>query len=219
MILEILKYPDPRLRKKAIKAAKITADLQKLAQSMLETMYESRGIGLAAPQIGESVRLIVLDTRPKDEDGNIELEEMTELERVIPQPLMIFNPEIFHKEGETTYDEGCLSVPSFYETVQRFEYVEVRALDLNGNEILLKTDGLLSICLQHEIDHLDGKLFIDRLSLVKSTRIKNRIKKSGYPTPEEQEEERAERHAERKRLAAELEAKAAALVEEEDVAL
>jgi peptide deformylase len=108
---------------------------------------------------------------------------MTELEQKIEQPLVLFNPEIVSKKGKTTYDEGCLSVPSYYETVERFDEIEVKALDIDGKPIRFTTDGLLAICIQHEIDHLDGKLFIDRLSPIKSARIKSKIKKFGYPDP------------------------------------
>ncbi len=198
MVLEVLKFPDPRLRKKGVVIEKVTLALKKLAADMLETMYDENGIGLAAPQVGQSIRFLVIDTRPTDDDGNPTTEGLTELEAKVQQPLQIFNPEILIAEDKTSYDEGCLSVPGFYETVERARYVEVKALDINGREILIKTDGLLSICLQHEMDHLDGKLFIDRLSFVKSNRIKNRITKKGYPTPEEMEQERAEARVRRK---------------------
>ncbi len=108
---------------------------------------------------------------------------MTELEQKVAQPLILFNPEIVAKNGKTTYDEGCLSVPTYFETVTRFDTIEVKALDIDGKEIRFTTDGLLAICIQHEIDHLDGKLFIDRLSPIKSARIKSKIKKFGYPDP------------------------------------
>jgi peptide deformylase len=189
MILEILKFPDPRLRKKGVAVTEVTPELKALAENMVETMYHAHGIGLAAPQVGASVRLLIIDTRPKDEEGNVLLEEMTELERAVPQPIIIFNPEILKATEKTTYDEGCLSVPGFYETVERSKYVEAKGLGLDGKEFVIKTDGLLAICLQHEMDHLEGKLFIDRLSFVKSNRIKNRIKKQGYPTAEEAAEE------------------------------
>jgi peptide deformylase len=198
MILEVLKYPDARLRKKGAVVSNITAELQQFAKNMLDTMYDENGIGLAAPQVGESIRFLVIDTRPRDEDGSIVLDGLTELERAIEQPVLLFNPEIIVSTEKTTYEEGCLSVPGFYETVDRFKYVEVKGLNLDGKEILLKTDGLLAICLQHELDHLDGKLFIDRLSFLKSSRIKSRIQKHGYPTPEEIEEERSEVRARRK---------------------
>ncbi len=190
MVLEILTYPDPRLRHKAKPAKAVDAELQRFAQDMTETMYDSNGIGLAATQVGRDIRLLVVDTRPHDDNGEIDLEGMTELERAVKQPLVVINPEIIKTEGKTTYEEGCLSVPTFYETVERFTYIELNYLDVDGKEQTLKVDGLLSICLQHEMDHLEGKLFIDRLSFVKSNRIKKKIEKSGYPTPEEAREER-----------------------------
>jgi peptide deformylase len=195
-ILEVLKFPDPRLRHKGKPIAKMTPELKQLAEDMLETMYSFKGIGLAAIQVAREVRLLVADTRPR-EGGRYKPEEMTELERAVPQPLALFNPVIVKKEGKTTYDEGCLSVPTYYETVERFDYIEVKALDADGQPIEIKTDGLLAICIQHEIDHLDGKLFIDRLSPIKSARIKSKIKKYGYPDPSEpQTEEELEAEAE-----------------------
>ena len=180
--LEVLKFPDPRLRHKGKPVPAVTPELKTLAEDMMETMYSFKGIGLAAAQVGREVRLLVTDTRPR-ENGRYKPEEMTDLERAVPQPLVMFNPVITAREGKTTYDEGCLSVPTYYETVERFDYVEVDALDIDGKPFTIKTDGLLSICIQHEIDHLDGKLFIDRLSPIKSARIKNKIKKFGYPDP------------------------------------
>lgn len=197
MILEILKYPDPRLRKKGVAVKEVTPELKALAENMIETMYEENGIGLAAPQVGESIRLLVIDTRPSDDEGNPTQEGMTDLEKQVQQPIVIFNPEVAVAKEKTTYDEGCLSVPGFFETVERAKYVEVKGLDINGEEFTIKTDGLLAICLQHEMDHLEGKLFIDRLSFVKSNKIKNRIQKHGYPTAEEVAEERAEVRARR----------------------
>jgi peptide deformylase len=188
--LEVLRYPDPRLRKKGLSVTEVTDEHRLLVKNMIETMYDENGIGLAAPQVGESIRLLVIDTRPTDEDGNPTTEGLTELELSVKQPLAIFNPEIQVQKDLTTYEEGCLSVPGFFDTVQRALYVEVKGIDENGKELLIKTDGLLAICLQHEMDHLEGKLFIDRLSFIKSNKIKNKIKKSGYPTPEEVIEER-----------------------------
>lgn len=184
MILEVLKFPDPRLRKKAKPVAEVTPELKEFSDNMLETMYQFKGIGLAATQVGSEVRLLVMDTRPK-ENGRYKMEDLTELEQAVPQPVIIFNPEIVATEGETTFDEGCLSVPGYFETVSRFDYIEVKGLNEKGEEILIKTDGLLSICFQHEIDHLDGKLFIDRLSVIRANRLKNKIKKNGYPKPED----------------------------------
>lgn len=198
MILEILKYPDARLRRKGETVPTVTPELKTLSENMIETMYEENGIGLAAPQVGQSVRLIVLDTRPRDEEGNPTTEGLTELEAQVQQPIVLFNPQINESRDKTQYEEGCLSVPGFFETVDRAQYVEVGGLDANGQAVTIKTDGLLAICLQHEMDHLDGKLFIDRLSFLKSSKIKNRIQKHGYPTSEEAAEERAEARARRK---------------------
>lgn len=181
-ILEILKFPDPRLRKKCLPVKEVTAELKQFAEDMLETMYSQKGIGLAAAQVDKQIRLIVVDTRPR-ENGRYKAEDQTELERAIPQPLVLFNPVITKKDRKTTYDEGCLSVPTYFETVTRAELIEVKALDINGKTIHFTTDGLLAICIQHEIDHLDGKLFIDRLSPIKSARIKDKIRKHGYPDP------------------------------------
>lgn len=192
MVLEVLKFPDPRLRKKGVSVGSVSPELKALAENMLETMYAENGIGLAAPQVGQAVRLLVIDTRPRDEEGRYDLSSMTDVEKSIVQPIVIYNPEIVESRQKTTYEEGCLSVPGFYETVERFEYVEIKGLDKEGKEFSIQADGLIAICLQHEIDHLDGKLFIDRLSFVKSNRIKTRITKHGYPTPEEVAEERAE---------------------------
>lgn len=188
--LEILTYPNPLLREVAQPVEKftpeVTAKLKKLADDMLETMYDANGIGLAAPQVGELVRMLVIDARPKDDSGRrYEYDDMTELEKTVTQPLILINPEIVKGEGKTTFDEGCLSVPSFFETVERFEKVEVKAFDVNGKEVRFTTDGLLAIVIQHEMDHLEGTLFIDHISFTKSNKIKNQIKKSGYPTKEE----------------------------------
>lgn len=187
-ILEILKFPDPRLRKKGVAVKEVTPELKTLAQDMLETMYSFKGIGLAAAQVDRQVRLIVLDTRPR-ENGRYNLEDLTDLEKAVPQPLIIFNPEIVKKDGKTTYDEGCLSVPTYFETVERYNLIEVKGLDIDGKPFAFETDGLLAIAIQHEIDHLDGKLFIDRLSPIKSVRLKNKIKKFGYPDPSHPESE------------------------------
>lgn len=184
-ILEVLTFPDPRLRKLSAPISDVNAEVASYANDMLETMRDFHGIGLAAPQVNRLERLMVIDTRPKDDNGRYNLENLTELEKAVTQPLIIINPKITKQEGKTTYDEGCLSVPSYFETVERFEYIELSYLNEKGEQCSLKTDGLLSICIQHEIDHLDGKLFIDRLSTIKSNRVKAKIKKHGYPTKEE----------------------------------
>lgn len=193
MILEILKFPDPRLREVCKPVDKVTEKHAQLAKDLLETMYHARGIGLAASQVGELIRMLVIDTRPRDKEGRrYNYDEMTELEKAVPQPLVLINPVIVKGEGKTTFDEGCLSVPGYYETVERYNYIEMKALNEKGEEILIKTDGLLAICMQHEMDHLEGTLFIDHLSFIKGNKIKNQIKKQGYPTPkldDDQEEE------------------------------
>ncbi len=194
-VLEVLKFPDSRLRHKGKKVDKVTPELQQLADDMLETMYAEKGIGLAAIQVGVEVRLLVIDIRPQGEEDRYDLDEnLTDLEKAVSQPIIIFNPEITKKEGKTTYDEGCLSVPGFYESVVRSKYIEVSGLDREGKPVEYKIDGLLSICMQHEIDHLDGKVFIDRLSPIKSNRIKAKIKKFGYPKPSDEQEESEEEH-------------------------
>jgi peptide deformylase len=134
--------------------------------------------------------MLVIDIRPRDLENSRHDDNMTELEAKVKHPLILINPEIVNGVGKTTYDEGCLSVPSFFETVERYEKVEIKAQDLDGKEIRFVTDGLLAICVQHEMDHLKGTLFIDHISFTKSNRIKNQIKKNGYPTKEEMEEER-----------------------------
>lgn len=190
-ILDILTFPDPRLRKKSEAVTEVTDELKLFADDMVETMYSFNGIGLAAPQVNRLQRMITLDTRPK-EGGRYKIDDLTDLEKAIEQPLILINPEVIDKKGKTTYEEGCLSVPSYFETVERFDWIKVKALDKDGKKIEFEVDGLLSICIQHEIDHLDGKLFIDRLSTIKSNRIKSKIKKYGYPTREEMLEDAEE---------------------------
>ena len=186
--LEILKYPDPRLRKHGEPVKEVTAELKAFTADMLETMYSARGIGLAAVQVNRHIRLLVIDIRPK-ENGRYKIEDLTELEKAAPMPFIIFNPEIISKDGKTTYDEGCLSVPTYFETVERAKEIEVTGLNEEGKRFTIKTDGLLAICIQHEIDHLDGKLFLDRLTPIRATRLKSKIKKHGYPDPSKADED------------------------------
>lgn len=181
-ILDIKTYPEPVLKQVAKPIDKITPEHATLANDMLETMYAAPGVGLAAPQVGQSIRLVVIDTRLRDETGRVDETDMTELEKKVSFPLRLINPIITNKDGKTTFEEGCLSVPGFLEKVQRANYVEFEALTPEGEKLQIKTDGLLAICIQHEIDHLDGKLFIDRLSTVKRNLIKSKIKKHGYET-------------------------------------
>jgi peptide deformylase len=157
---QILHFPDPRLRKKATAITKVTEDIRQLADDMLETMYDAPGIGLAATQVNVQKRLVVIDISP---DMN--------------EPYIFINPEIAQKEGEREHEEGCLSVPDSYEVVTRADTVRVTALDRNGKRFELDAGDLLATCIQHEIDHLDGKLFVDYLSNLKRQRIKKRLEK------------------------------------------
>ena len=158
--LAILHYPDPRLRIKALPIKEVDHGVRILLDDMLETMYDAPGIGLAAPQVNISMRAIVIDI---SEERN--------------QPLYLLNPEITNRRGETLIEEGCLSVPYIYEPVGRAEWVKVRALDRNGKAFEIEAEGLLATCIQHEIDHLEGKLFVDYLSEVKRSRIRKKLEK------------------------------------------
>lgn len=190
MLKPILTYPDPRLRQvsQALGPEDFGPGLKELAQDMLETMYHAKGIGLAAIQVGVPKRFLVIDCRPKEDKGRYDIQEQTALEMKINQPLFIANPKILAKEGKTTFEEGCLSVPSFYETVERALWIELEYQDLDGQTQRLQTDGLLAIVIQHEMDHLEGTLFIDRISFSSSQRIKKQIEKYGYPKRQSQKE-------------------------------
>jgi peptide deformylase len=179
-ILAIKKYPEPVLKAVAKPIDEITPSLVSLASDMLETMYAAPGVGLAAPQVGYSIRLAVIDTRYRDDFGRVELDKLTDLEKEVAFPLKLFNPVILKKDGKISYDEGCLSLPGYIEPVKRFEYVEFEAYTPENEKIKISTDGLLAICIQHEIDHLNGKLFIDHLSHIKRSLIKSKIKKGGF---------------------------------------
>jgi peptide deformylase len=159
-LLNILHFPDPRLRKKAQPIETVSDEIRQLAQDMLETMYDAPGVGLAAIQVNVQKRLVVIDI---SEDKS--------------SPLIFINPEIIEKQGEREHEEGCLSVPEAYELVTRADTVRVKALDQNGNAFEMEADELLATCIQHEIDHLDGKLFVDYISNLKRQRIKKRLEK------------------------------------------
>lgn len=169
-ILEILTYPDPRLAKKSTAVEKFDSALKKICTDMLETMYAAPGIGLAAPQVNIHKNIVVLDIdyEKSEEDPAVLLHK---------NPQIFINPKIVKKEGKTTYKEGCLSVPGEYENVDRFAKVSLEYQDLDGKKHSVEADDLLAIALQHELDHLDGRLFIDRLSFVKSRTIKKKILK------------------------------------------
>jgi peptide deformylase len=161
--LDIITIPDPILRKVATPVERIDDDLRRLADDMLETMYEAPGIGLAAPQVGVSRRLVVIDVSEKDGEK---------------APLVLINPQILHRADEmSVYEEGCLSIPDVKVEIERPSEVEVRFLDRNGKEHIVRADGLLATAVQHEIDHLDGRLIIDFLSRLKRDMIIRRFKK------------------------------------------
>ncbi len=159
-ILDILVYPDSRLRTVASPVDQVDDALRTLIDDMFETMYAAPGVGLAATQVNVHKRLLVIDI--SEEAG---------------QPLVFINPQILHREGEGEMQEGCLSIPGYFETVQRAEKVRVQALDRNGEPFEMDADELLSVCIQHEIDHLDGKVFVDYLSTLKRDRIRKKLLK------------------------------------------
>ncbi len=169
-ILEILQYPDTRLRNKARPVKQVDDALRRLIDDMFETMYQAPGIGLAATQVNVAKRVIVLDLSEEHDD-----------------PLCLINPEILEKSGEEKHEEGCLSVPGIFEMVTRAAHIRVRALDREGVPIEFEADELLAVCIQHEIDHLDGKLFVDYLSNLKRMRIRKKLEKesrqAGEPKP------------------------------------
>ena len=159
-LLNILHFPDPRLRTVAKPVTEFDENLRQLVADMLETMYEAPGIGLAATQVDRHIRLLVLDV---SEDRS--------------RPLCLINPEIIEAQGDEEMDEGCLSVPGFYEKVARAERIRVRAQDENGETIEFEAEGLEAVCIQHEMDHLEGKLFVDYLSNLKRNRIRSKLLK------------------------------------------
>lgn len=159
-ILNILQYPDPRLYTVAKPVDKVDGKIQKLVDDMAETMYDAPGIGLAATQVNVHQQIIVIDTS----------ENKKSLQAFI-------NPKISTKSGSQDYDEGCLSVPGVYETVTRAESIVVEALDRNGKPFTIEADGLLAVCIQHEMDHLLGKVFVQYLSPLKQNRIKTKMQK------------------------------------------
>jgi peptide deformylase len=159
-LLQILAYPDPRLRKVATPVAAVTPEVQRLIRDMAETMYAAPGIGLAATQVDVHKRIIVIDTSEARDD------------------LRVFvNPEIVATEGEAECEEGCLSVPGYYERVRRAAWVKVHAQDAQGRPFELEADGMLAVCIQHETEHLEGKIFVDHLSALKRQRLAARLRK------------------------------------------
>jgi peptide deformylase len=159
-MLTILEFPDERLRKKAEKVKGVDKKISQLVDDMLETMYAAKGIGLAATQVNVQLRVVVIDV--SDEKN---------------APVCFINPVIVEKDGVKDSEEGCLSVPGFFENVTRAEQIKVKAWDREGQEFELEATGLLAVCIQHEMDHLDGKLFVDYLSSLKRQRIKSKLEK------------------------------------------
>ena len=161
---DIVQFPDPRLKQVSKPITEVDDALRELARDMIEVMYDEPGIGLAAPQVAASVRMFVIDTEWSQEGGE-------------KQPLVVLNPEISDREGEITWEEGCLSVPDYTANVERDAKITLRGTDLDGNPIEETAEGLRAVCIQHEVDHLDGILFIDRISRLKrSLYIKKRKK-------------------------------------------
>ncbi|GAC1672083.1 MAG: peptide deformylase [Steroidobacteraceae bacterium] len=158
--LVILEYPDPRLRKKAVPVAQVDDAVRQLADDLLETMYAAKGVGLAATQVDVHQRLIVLDVSEQRD-----------------RPVVLINPEILHREGSGPGEEGCLSVPGIYDKLTRATHIRVRALGRDGKSFEMDAQGLLAVCIQHEIDHLEGKLFVDYLSELKRQLIRRRLEK------------------------------------------
>jgi peptide deformylase len=164
MIMEIVKYPDPLLRKVSEPIEVIDNNIRKLAQNMIDTMYNSNGVGLAGPQVGVLKRIVIIDSSPSEE----------------PDPKIYINPVIEKKSGSQIGDEGCLSVPEIYARVKRADKVSVYAQDLEGNELEIEAEGLEARAFQHEIDHLDGILFIDKVGLLEKQGIKTDLAELEY---------------------------------------
>jgi len=175
-ILKIYTFPEPILRQKAKLVTKFDKELEKLATDMLETMYDAPGVGLAANQVGVALRLLVLDVSYSIEGGDDEAEDGPR-HYVNQNPVIVINPELVGGKGEILFKEGCLSVPGFTEEVKRKEEIRLQYQDLAGQTHEIDANGLLAVAIQHEMDHLDGKLFIDRLSIAKRNLIKGKIKK------------------------------------------
>lgn len=170
-LLDILFYPDPQLRKVAEPVTNVDGRVAQLVDDMLETMYDAPGVGLAATQINVHERIVVIDV---SDEGD--------------SPITLINPEIVLAEGEGEMQEGCLSIPGIYEDIKRNTDVKVNAIDREGNPFELEADGLLAVCIQHEIDHLEGKLFVDYLSPLKRNRIRKKMIKAARERAEDDEE-------------------------------
>lgn len=169
MLLEILKYPDPRLAEKSTPVEVVDDEIRTLIENMFETMYTAEGVGLAAPQVGVTKRIIVVDCGVREEGEESPLAPK--------EPVAIVNPVVAEGQGSIVWEEGCLSVPGYVDEVERKAKVKVTGLDTNGDPMEVEAEGLLAVCLQHEIDHLEGVLFVDRLSRLKQSMVKKKLKK------------------------------------------
>ena len=159
-VLNILEFPDKRLRTKAQTVERVDDEIRQLVDDMLETMYQAKGVGLAATQVNVHKRVIVIDVSEEKND-----------------PLFLINPEILEKDGVEESEEGCLSVPGFFEKVTRAEHIKIKALNKDGDSYEMEARDLLAVCIQHEMDHLEGKLFVDYLSPLKKKRIQTKLEK------------------------------------------
>lgn len=164
MIRDIVMFPDPRLKEECDPIESVTDEVRALLDDMAETMYAADGIGLAAPQVGELIRAIVIDLGADEQSGRT------------PKRYDLINPVLLERSGDTEYDEGCLSIPGIRETVKRSARVVVEALDRNGERYVIDADGLLAICLQHEIDHINGILFLDRIGSAKRELLRPKLR-------------------------------------------
>lgn len=179
-VRDLVLYPDPLLQARCRPVEAITAEVRQLIDDMVETMYDAPGVGLAAPQVGSDLRIVVMDCSDKEAPAELRV---------------LINPEIVARRGELVWEEGCLSIPGVYDKVTRAAHIRVRALDREGKPIEFEAEELLSVCVQHELDHLNGVLFLDHLSRLKR-RIAERAFKKNLPTwHKEQEEKRRKREA------------------------
>lgn len=189
-VLDIVFYPDERLKTPCKPVAEVNDEIRKLVDDMIDTMYDAPGVGLAAPQIGQLLRITVMDCSDPEADEE-------------PNLKILINPEIIKKEGSIVWEEGCLSIPGVYEKVKRANKVTVRALDRDGNSYDMEGEGLLAVCIQHELDHLNGVLFLDHLSRLKR-RIAERTYKKTLPAHLESLKEKKKKREESEEAAASI---------------
>lgn len=173
-LLDILTFPDPRLKNRAQPVEKVDASIRTLIDDMFETMYHAEGVGLAAPQVGVLHRVIVVDCGDRDPNESSPLKPV--------EPIAVVNPVVTQSEGLVSWQEGCLSVPGYTDEVERAARVTISGLNREGEPVQIEAEQLLAVCLQHEIDHLEGTLFVDRLSRLKQAMVKKRLKKKAEVT-------------------------------------